>query len=104
MIEFQIDEYRANLDVNKWITSTRGPVYRDMLARTLRIDARAKQLCPVDTGRLRSSIRWQIDGIGDGRTLTASISANTKYARFVHDGTRYMRARPFLLRALQETR
>lgn len=88
-----------NADAVAQLTQQGGLLYRDMLRRTLRVDAMAKQLCPVDTGRLRSSIRWQLDGAGTDQ-LTATISANTNYARFVHDGTRYMAPRPFLVQAL----
>lgn len=53
----------------------------------------SKQLTPVDTGRLRSSITvdmMQVPEIG------ATIAPHTDYAIFVHEGTRYMRARPFM--------
>ena len=44
----------------------------------------AKSLCPVDTGRLRSSINVQPGG------NTAVISADTEYAVFVEFGTSYL--------------
>jgi len=50
----------------------------------------SKQNTPVDTGRLRSSISSTI------RPMSATISTHTNYARFVHDGTRRMRPRPFM--------
>ncbi len=48
----------------------------------------AKSLCPVDTGRLQSSINVQPGG------NTAVISADTEYAVFVEFGTSKMAAQP----------
>ena len=56
---------------------------------------RAKVLCPVDTGRLRASIRGQAQ-----RTWTLRprfvVGSDVEYAEYVHDGTRPHRipARP----------
>ena len=51
----------------------------------------AKQLCPVDTGRLRNSItHQQIDA------KTEVIGTNVKYAPFVELGTKRQKAQPFL--------
>lgn len=55
------------------------------------VEAKAKPLTPVDTGRLRASIRP--DYI---RPLEAAIAPHTEYAIYVHEGTRYMKARPFM--------
>lgn len=54
----------------------------------------AKSLCPVDTGRLQSSINVQSGG------NTAAISADTEYAVFVEFGTSKMAAQPYLVPAL----
>jgi len=56
------------------------------------VERYAKQLTPVDTGRLRASINTQPQLGG----ISAVVSTNTDYAIYVHDGTRYMRARPFM--------
>ena len=56
-----------------------------------------KQLTPVDTGRLRASIGVS-SLIG---TIGHMVSTNTEYAVFVHSGTKYMRARPFLKQGLE---
>lgn len=51
----------------------------------------AKQLCPVDTGRLRNSItHQQMD------ENTEVIGTNVEYAPYVELGTRKMTARPYL--------
>lgn len=76
-----------------------GPVARMLAAKALQVTNQAKQGCPVDTGRLRSSIRWSLgqDGIG----LFALVGTDVNYAIYVHNGTRYMAARPFLLDAMR---
>lgn len=54
------------------------------------IEKQGKANCPVDTGRLRSSIK------ADVGNLEADIGTSLYYASFVHDGTYKMEARPFL--------
>lgn len=57
------------------------------------IERFGKQLSPVDTGRLKSSIHTSpASPIG----LQAIVATGTNYALFVHEGTRYMRGRPFM--------
>jgi HK97 gp10 family phage protein len=54
------------------------------------IEAESKKVTPVDTGRLRASIHSVF-----GR-LRGEIGTNTNYAIFVHEGTTFMRSRPFM--------
>lgn len=63
---------------------------------TLLIERGAKQNAPVDTGRLRASIS------NDLRPLSSTVQTNTNYAVYVHEGTRYMSARPFMKDAVRE--
>lgn len=56
----------------------------------------AKQDCPVDTGRLRSSITHETD------KNTAYIGTNVEYAPYVERGTSRMRAQPFLEPAMEQ--
>jgi HK97 gp10 family phage protein len=56
------------------------------------VERYAKQLTPVDTGRLRASIFYS----PANSFLQAVVSTNTEYAIYVHEGTKYMRARPFM--------
>lgn len=63
----------------------------------LTIGRRSRELTPVDTGRLRASTREVF------RPLHGEVGTNVKYDIFVHEGTRYMRARPFLRDAVHET-
>lgn len=59
------------------------------------IERDSKINTPVDTGRLRASHRRMFS------TLRGEIGTNTEYDMFVHYGTRYMKARPYLLQAAQ---
>lgn len=49
-------------------------------------------LAPVDTGRLRSSIQYEI--INRALGVTGRLFSNVEYADFVHDGTRPHRINP----------
>ena len=67
------------------LESPEGATGRELARKARRVETRAKQLCPVDTGRLRSSIfsgvsRW------DGR-LVGVCGTNVKYAPYVELGT-----------------
>ena len=59
------------------------------------VERDAKINCPVDTGRLRSSISSRVV---DGNV--AEIGSNVNYARYVNYGTTKMSPRPYLSTAL----
>lgn len=61
----------------------------------LGIQAQSQRNTPVDTGRLRAS-HYTLFG-----NLRGVVGPDTNYAFFVHDGTKYMRARPYLLNAVE---
>ena len=63
---------------------------RELRDTASEIEKQAKANVPVATGRLRASIKASISG------LEANIGTELEYARFVHDGTYRMPARPFL--------
>lgn len=65
---------------------------------TIRVNGGAKRLAPVDTGRLRSSIAWEIGQ--EGTFIVGRVGTNVHYAPYLELGTRKMRARPFLRPAL----
>ena len=57
-----------------------------------KVQRMAKQLAPVRTGLMRSTI-----GVGTMiNSLGAIVQTNVDYAIFVHEGTRFMRGRPFM--------
>ena len=55
------------------------------------VEGESKKVSPVDTGRMRSSISVDLE------PLTATIGPHVRYDYFVHEGTRFMAARPFML-------
>ncbi len=55
------------------------------------IERDSKKVTPVDTGRLRASIGVTL------KPMLAIVQPDTNYAFFVHEGTRYMMARPYML-------
>lgn len=82
--------------------SPSGPVGKMLARGAVKVTRRAKELAPVDTGRLRSSIANEIGH--DDRGLVARIGTDVTYARHVEFGTRRMRAQPFLRPALDAAR
>jgi len=79
--------------------SPSGEVAKDLQRRALQVDRAAKRNCPVDTGRLRSSITNEMGT--DAQGLVATIGTNVEYAPYVELGTSKMAAQPFLLPALE---
>jgi hypothetical protein len=88
--------------VRNLFTRLDGPVGRDLSRRALRVEARAKTLAPVDTGRLRSSIRWNLQRRPSG--VVATVGTDVEYGLAVHEGARGRRPRPFLRDALPAAR
>lgn len=72
----------------------------DLLRIGTEVQNRARELCPVDTGTLRRSIRMTRTGTRDAPEVT--ITARTDYAAHVEYGTRHQRAQPYLRPALAE--
>lgn len=61
----------------------------------LTIGRDSRRFTPVDTGRLRASTYERFSN------LRGEVGTNTDYDIFVHEGTRFMRARPYLRNAVQ---
>jgi hypothetical protein len=84
---------RVRLDRAELNRTIRGASRRELEATARQVVNRAKILAPVDTGRLRASIR-----IEARRTLTFrsvyTVGSDVEYARMVHDGTRPHVIRP----------
>lgn len=60
----------------------RGPLRDFLEAASLRVEARAKEKAPVDTGRLRNSIGREVE------TYRAIVGTNLAYARPVEFGSK----------------
>lgn len=84
--------------IDRVLESPQGDVGRELARRAVSVDRAAKGACPVDTGRLRSSINWRL--ASDSRGLLAIVGTNVEYAPFIEFGTRRMGAQPFLRPAL----
>jgi HK97 gp10 family phage protein len=82
-----------------------GDLTKALTRVTVQVATTAKRLCPVDTGRLRSSIGFDV--IRDERGLVGRVGSGigpvsepVLYAAFVEYGTRFMDAQPYLRPAL----
>ena len=84
----------AMRQVPELIAEELATAVRDLV---LLVEAEAKKLCPVDTGKLRASITPVIESWAAGY-----VGTNTHYAPYVEYGTRKMDAQPFLEPAFLE--
>lgn len=84
---------RVRLDRADLRRVIRGASLRELTRTGQRVVNRAKILAPVDTGRLRASIRGEAR-----RTWTLrpqyTVGSDVDYAAMVHDGTRPHEIRP----------
>lgn len=60
----------------------------------------AKIRANVDTGLMRSTIQFRVDT--SSRPPVGEVVARTRYAKFVHDGTRFYHGNPFLVLAARD--
>ena len=70
---------------------------------------RARELCPVDTGRLRNSIThrmggggFSFPGMGAAVGKEVTVGSNVEYAAYVELGTSRTDAQPFLRPAAED--
>lgn len=91
---------RVRLDRAALNRTMRGASRRELEIAARQVMNRAKVLAPVDTGRLRASIR-----IESRRTFTLrsvfTVGSDVSYAPMVHDGTRPHTIRPKRAQALR---
>ncbi len=80
-LAFEFDEQ----GMYELLESETGPVGKDILRRTLAVEARAVVLCPVDEGRLRASIDHEVTRDSDG--LVGRVGTDVEYALDVERGT-----------------
>lgn len=85
--------------LHRLLEGEQGPVAKDLLRRTVRVEGAAKRACPVDIGRLRSSITHRLEQ--DAQGLLGVVGSDVEYAIYVELGTRFMRAQPYLRPALR---
>lgn len=97
-----MSDVRVVLDqaaLTRLLESEPGPVGKELTRRTIKVDRSAKDRCPVDTGRLRSSITWRLGR--DSQGLLGIVGTNVEYAMYQEFGTVRTPAQPFLRPALQ---
>lgn len=71
---------------------------------TFRVEAGAKQRCPVDTGFLRESIVSAFALDPGGAAFVGVVSAEANYGIYVERGTSRARAQPFMRPAAMAVR
>jgi len=93
MARVKITQRLDRAAIARILTSTRGPVARDLLVRGIRVQSQAKQNLAgitgsgprrIHTGRLRSSIAVRLLSRNG---LVVRVGSNVHYALYVHDGT-----------------
>jgi len=89
-----VEEFKVAME--QFDSGMQRHVHRQLASWAADVKALAKQLAPVRTGHLRSSIYAKIS------EWVTEIGAEATYALFVELGTRYMQARPYLYPAIQE--
>lgn len=72
--------------IHALLTSPTGPVAKELAVAAQKVTQGAKRRCPTRTGRLRSSIGWDLTGGGGG--LHADIGTDVDYALYVEFGTK----------------
>jgi HK97 gp10 family phage protein len=88
-----VEEFKAAID--RFGSAMQRHVHRQLASWAADVKALARQIAPVRSGNLRSSIYAKI------QEWVAEVGAEAAYALFVELGTRYMRARPYLHPAIQ---
>ena len=78
MIKVEVDTSGLNIDIG----AINKAISKELDDTAHKVERQAKELVPIDTGALRSSIGT------DGGGLDYSITANTDYAVYIEDGTR----------------
>ena len=84
--------------LHELLESRGGEVAKEITRRTIRVERGAKRLCPVDTGRLRSSITHALESDAEG--LVGVVGTDVEYAPYVFLGTSRAPAQPALQAAL----
>jgi HK97 gp10 family phage protein len=86
------------------LMSPGGEMHKELQRRATKVVRRAKRLCPVDTGRLRSSITHDEVERRGRTTLVVRVGTNVEYAAYVELGTSRQRSQPYLRPALDAAR
>ena len=74
---------------------------RFWLRASIAVQSRAREKSPVDTGRLRASIMYEVDGASPPQY--AKVGTDVFYAPFQELGTKYMEGRHYLQGGFEES-
>lgn len=78
--------FRPRSDLGQFVTANVTPAVRMAVQESCdMVEARAKELCPVDTGALQASITTEVDE--SGKTIIGCVAPHTDYAAYVEYGT-----------------
>jgi len=94
--------------LERLLSGPEGPVARDLARRAIRVESQAKLNASgrpgpnVRTGRLRSSITWNLGR--DEQGVYADVGSNVEYAAYVELGTDRAPPYPYLRPALSAAR
>lgn len=83
-------------NVRSYQVITKEAIRIALVRGALQIELAAKEMCPVDTGRLRGSITTDKKYI---QKFLVMIGTNVDYGPYVEFGTKKMDARPYLFPA-----
>lgn len=82
------------------LSGRNGPVFQIINQKANQVSNIAKSLAPVDEGRLRQSITYEVRSEADGPV--GVVGTNVEYAIFVHEGTGlYSKRNPRLIRPVR---
>ena len=81
---------------DKAIKAIEGAINKALIKSALLVEGEAKNLAPVDTGRLRHSITHEVED------QEAQVGTNVEYAAYVEFGTSKQTPQPYLHPALEQ--
>jgi len=88
-------EFMGRLD--EAAAGVRKAASKEVMTSLVKVESGAKRRCPVDTGRLRSSIHTEIES-----EFSGSVGTDVYYGPYNEWGTVKMAAQPFLYPAFDE--
>lgn len=101
MAEFKTKGFKALArKVDKFKGEMKERTRRAITGAVLDVHREAIRRAPVDTGRLRSSLRFEVREDG----LAGEVFTNVFYAPFLEFGTKNITKRPFLFPAFEKAR
>lgn len=78
--------FRPRGDIGRFIAVKITPAVRKSVEEVAQmIQARAQELCPVDTGALRDSITVEVEDLN--KTIRANVGPHMPYAEYLEFGT-----------------